>query len=114
MDPPQTDCEPSALLASTLSPNLTQALVHSSQSKKGQATLIWIPIYDSVLRQDWPVLILLMAFLGWALTNVLFLGFTAFEIVLMKSLALGMAGVGVIWLGVNGWRFLNRSKSPKN
>jgi len=53
-----------------------------------------------------------MAFLAWALANVLYLGFTAAEIVMMKVLALGMAGSGIIWLGVMAWDRLHRPKTP--
>lgn len=73
--------------------------------------LKWNAKRVAAIDREWPVLILTLAALTWAVMNVLVLGFTAAEIVFLKVLGLTMACAGAIWLGVNLWDYLHREKA---
>lgn len=103
MDPPTLPCELSAVPEDALHSNLTQALVHTSQSVKEQKNLEWKVKRDRIIEREWPVALLSGCLLAWAMTNILLLGFTAAELVIVKAMGLGFAGLGVAWVGVKIW-----------
>lgn len=110
MDPPTLPCELSAVPESAPLPNLTQALVHTSQVKKPMTKLEWKAKRDRIIEREWPLALLAGAALAWTMTNVLLLGFTAAEIVIVKAMAFGFVGLGIAWLGVKAWSLLRRSR----
>lgn len=109
MTPPASKCEPVAFAALPPIPNLTQALVHSSQSEGIVEIPDWLFKTPSSFERDAPIMILLMGFLSWALVTVLFLGFTAPAVVALKLFGLSLAGMGVAWMIWMGWNYLHGS-----